>query len=62
MGRTLWAVTATFEQIEKESAKVGLAVNGEKTKLIVSTRKTSSRLGPIVELENYSFELAKDFI
>ena len=62
MGRTLRAVTATFEQIEKESAKVGLAVNGEKTKLMVSTPKTSSRLDPTVELENYSFEVVKDFI
>ena len=61
MGRTLRAVTATFEQIEKEFAKVGLAVNGEKTKLMVSTRKTS-RLGPTVELGNYSLEVVKDFI
>ena len=56
-------VTATFEQIENESANVGLAVNGEKTKLMISKRKTtSSRLGPTVELENYSFEVVKDFI
>ena len=59
---SLRAVTASFEQIEKESAKVGLAVNGEKTKLMVSMRKTSSRLGPTVDLENYSFEVVKDFI
>ena len=39
-----------------------LAVNGEKTKLMLSTRKTSSGLGPTVELENYSFEIVKDFI
>ena len=36
---------------------MGLAVNGEKIKLMVSTRKTSSRLGPTVELENYSLEV-----
>ena len=41
---------------------MGLAVNGEKTKLMVSTLKTSSRLGPTVELENYSFEVVKNFI
>ena len=41
---------------------MGLAVNGEKTMLMVSSRKTSSRLGPTVELENYSFEVVKDFI
>ena len=62
MSRTFRAETATFEQIEKESAKVGLAVNGEKIKLMVSRRKTSSRLGPTVELENYSIEVVKDFI
>ena len=46
MGRTLRAVTAAFEKVEKESAKVGLAVNGDKTMLMVSTNRTSNRIGP----------------
>lgn len=62
MGRTLRAVTATFEKVEKESAKVGLVVNADKTKLMVSTHRTSSRLGPTVEVENYNFEIVNDFI
>uniref|UniRef100_A0A1I8NCT4 Ig-like domain-containing protein n=1 Tax=Musca domestica TaxID=7370 RepID=A0A1I8NCT4_MUSDO len=62
MGRTLRAVTASFEQIDKESAKVDPAVNGERTKLMVSMRKTSCRLGPTVELENCSLEVVSDFI
>lgn len=62
MGRTLRAVTAAFEKVERESAKVGLAVNSDKTKLMVSTTKTSSRLGRTVEVENHNFEIVQDFI
>ena len=55
-------VTAAFEKVEKESTKVGLAVNGDKTKLMVSTTKTSSRIGPQVKVENCNFVVFNDFI
>ena len=37
IGRTMRDVTATFSAIERESAKMGLAVNEDKTKYMLST-------------------------
>ena len=62
VGQTLREVTAVFEKVEKESAQVGLAVNGDKIKWIVSTTKISSRIGSQVEVENLNFEVVNDFI
>ena len=45
IGRNMREVTAVFSRIERESAKFGLAVNEEKTKLMVSTGKACTRLG-----------------
>ncbi|XP_073848775.1 uncharacterized protein [Musca autumnalis] len=62
MGRSVKEVTDTFRKVEAESAKVGLAVNGDKTKLMVSTRKASIELGPTVDVGTYNFEVVKDFV
>ena len=39
-----------------------LTVNGDKIKLMVSTTKTSSRIGPQVKVENHNFEVVNYFI
>ncbi|MGC8830944.1 MAG: hypothetical protein ACP5TE_14360, partial [Verrucomicrobiia bacterium] len=45
----------------EEAQKMGLAVNENKTKYFVSTCKDSS-LGESVEMENFKFEVVKDFV
>ena len=63
VGRNLRDVTAAFSRIEKESAKVGLAVNEDKTKLLVSTSRRSTRLGQYVNVDNrHNFEVVDEFI
>ncbi|XP_073814500.1 uncharacterized protein [Musca autumnalis] len=62
MGRSVKEVTDTFAKVERESAKVGLAVNGVKTKLMVSTRNMSINTAPSVNVGTYNFEVVKDFV
>ena len=63
IGRNLREVTAVFSKIEKESQKMGLAVNEDKTKLMVSSSRTSCRLDKRVNVDNrYNFEVVDNFI
>ncbi|XP_043064519.1 uncharacterized protein LOC122320475 [Drosophila ficusphila] len=62
IGRTKRDVTAAFGAIEKESAKVGLAVNMEKTKFMVCSSRESRRLDSQLTAASYSFESVKEFI
>ncbi|XP_060665319.1 uncharacterized protein LOC132797575 [Drosophila nasuta] len=62
IGRTKRDVTGAFGAIEKESAKVGLAVNMEKTKFMVCSSRESRRLDSQLTAENYSFGSVKEFI
>ena len=63
IGRNMREVTAVFSRIERESAKFGLAVNEDKTKLMVSTGKPSTRLDQRVNVDNrYNFEVVDEFI
>ena len=55
-------VTAAFSSLEGESRRVGLAVNEGKTKYFVSTTKESRRRGQQVAIDNYNFEVVKDFV
>ncbi|XP_062127293.1 uncharacterized protein LOC133839668 [Drosophila sulfurigaster albostrigata] len=59
IGRTKRDVTGAFAAIEKESAKVGLAVNMEKTKFMVCSSRESRRLDSQLTAENYSFGSVK---
>ena len=62
IGRNLREVTAVFSRIEKQSANFGLAVNEEKTKIMISTCKTSTRLDQRVNVGNHNFEVVDEFI
>lgn len=64
IGRTKRAVTGAFASIELEAAKMGLAVNEDKTKYMLSSRKESQhrRLGQNVTMDRYNFEVVKDFV
>ena len=64
VGRSKREVTASFAKIEKESAKVGLVVNEDKTKLMVASARGASRLHPgdRVEAGNCNFEVVDEFI
>lgn len=62
MGLTLRDVTAAFANVEKDSAKKGLAVNENRTKLLVSTNRESARLGKSVNASNFNFEVVDEFV
>ena len=62
IGTNARAVSAAFSALEKESRRVGLAVNEDKTKYLLSTNKESRRLGQHVTVDNYTFEVVKDFV
>ena len=60
--RNLREVTAVFSRIGKESANFGLAVNEDKTKIMISTDKTTTRLDQRVNVGNHNFEAVEEFI
>lgn len=64
IGRTKRAVAGAFASIESEATKMGLAVNEDKTKFMLSTRNESQhhRLGQNITMDSYSFEVVKDFV
>ncbi|XP_043063529.1 uncharacterized protein LOC122319800 [Drosophila ficusphila] len=60
--RTKRDVTAAFGTIKKESAKVGLAVNMDKTKFMVCSSRELRRLDSQLTADSYSFESVKEFM
>ena len=62
IGRCKRDVTAAFSAIEKESAKVGLAVNEGKTKYMLATARNTRRIGTHVSADGYTFEVVPEFI
>ena len=62
IGRCKRDVTAAFSAIEKESSRVGLAVNEGKTKYMLSTTRNTRRVGTHVIADNYTFEVVPEFI
>ena len=62
IGRTKRDVTAAFSAIERESTKMGLAVNEGKTKYMLSTSRDVRRIDSQITADNYAFETVKEFI
>ena len=62
IGRTKRDVTAAFSAIERESTKMGLAVNEGKTKYMLSTCRDARRIDSQFTADNYTFETVKEFV
>ena len=56
IGRTKRDVTAAFGAIERESTKMGLAVNEGKTKYVFSTSRDVRRIDSRITADNYTFD------
>ena len=50
-----------FSKFAEEARSIGLVVNENKTKYLLSTAKNSS-IGESVEIDGYNFELLKNFV
>ena len=61
IGRSISEVVAAFSKFAEEAPSIGLAVNGCKTKLLLSIAKDTS-IGVFVDIDGYNFELLKDFV
>ena len=55
-------VTAAFSAIERESTKMGLAVNEGKTKYMFSRSRDVRRIDSRITADNYTFDTVKEFI
>ena len=62
IGRTRWDVTAAFSVIERESTKIGLAVNEGKTKYMLLTSKDVRHINSQITADNDAFDTVKEFI
>ena len=60
IGRTMRNVTAAFSAIERESAKMGLAVNEGKTKYMLTTSEVVPRMGSQITANSYNFDVVKE--
>ena len=56
---TMWDVTAVFSGIERESMKMGLAVNEGKTKYMLLTSRDMRRIWSQITADNYTFDVVK---
>ena len=61
IGGTKWNVTAAFNAIERESIKMGLAINEGKTKCILTTSKNVQHIDSRITADNYTFDSDDDF-
>ena len=55
-------VTAAFSAVERDSAKMRLAVNEGKTKYMFSTSRVVRRIDSRITVANYTFDTVKEFI
>ena len=62
VGRTMRDVTGAFIAIERESAKMGLAVNEGKTKYMLTTGGVVPRMGSQITANSNNFDVVKEFI
>ena len=62
IGRIKLDVTAAFGALERESTKVGLAVNEGKTKHMFSISKDVRLVDSRISVDNYTFDTVKEFI
>ena len=60
IGRTMRDVTAVLSAIERESGKMGLAVNEGKTKYMLTWGVP--RMGSQITANSYNFDVVKEFI
>ena len=61
IGSTMRDVTAAFSAIERESPKMGLAVNEGKIKYMLSTSGVVPRMGSQITANSYNFDVVKEF-
>ena len=63
IGRSQRAIIEAFTVIEEQAKRVGLEVNEDKTKYMLSTNKAASvhRLGQNVTVDSSNFEVVKEF-
>lgn len=62
MGNTVASVKELFNKVEKETLRMGLIVNEEKTKyMCINRQKRRDRLGQNVSINNYNFERVEQF-
>ena len=62
IGLTKQHVTAAFSAIERESTRMGLAVNGGKIKYMLSGSRDVRRIDSQITADNYAFETVKEFV
>ena len=62
IGHTKWNVTAAFSAIERESTMMGLPVNEDETKYMLSTSRGVRRIDSQITTDNYTFDAVKEFI
>ena len=62
IGRTKRALTDAFSAIERESTKMGLAVNEDKTEYMLSTNRDVQLIDSPITADNYTFDTVKEFI
>lgn len=55
-------ISAAFSALDRESRRMGLMVNEDKTKYLLSAAKQSSRLGSSIQVGNHNFEVVKNFV
>ena len=55
-------VSAAFSAIERKSAKMGLAVNEDKTKYMLTTSGVVPRTGSQITANSYNFDVVKEFL
>ena len=61
-GRTKRDVIAAFSAIERQSTKMGLAVNEGKTKYMLSTSRDVRCIDSQNAVDNYTFDTVNEFI
>ncbi|XP_054091506.1 uncharacterized protein LOC105219282 isoform X2 [Zeugodacus cucurbitae] len=64
IGNNTRAVSSAFSRLDKEAKRMGLVVNEDKTKYLLSSNKQSahSRLGSHVTVDSHNFEVVDNFI
>ena len=62
IGLTKRDVTAAFSGIKRESIKMDLEVNENKTKYMMPTSRDKRRIGSQITVNNYVFNIVKEFV
>ena len=62
IGRTKRDVTAAISATERESTKIGPAINEGKAKYMLSTNRDVRRIDSQITVDNHTFNTVKEFI